>query len=114
MMGIRSSQDEDGITMKGQAGVEFGGPSKAKTSLMHERGSGRAIRTKQSVGAFPWKRKLVVEIGAESYTVELSKKVSILRVMKFRFLTVGEGSYRCSRKENYYESCSGWLGIVCI
>lgn len=50
MMGIRSRQDEDGITMKGQAGVECGGPSKAKTSLMHECSSVRAIRNKQSAG----------------------------------------------------------------
>ena len=40
----------NGITMKGQAGVECGGPSEVKTSLMHERSSVRAIRTKQSAG----------------------------------------------------------------
>lgn len=39
-------------------------------------------------GAFAWKRKLVVEIGAESYTVELSKKVTVLKIMKSRFLSV--------------------------
>lgn len=51
-------------------------------------------------GAFAWKRKLVVEIGAESYTAELSKKVTMLKIMKSRFLSVWEGSYRCSREEN--------------
>ena len=50
MMGVRSCQDEDGITMKGQADVECGGPSKVKTSLMHECSSVQAIRTKQSAG----------------------------------------------------------------
>lgn len=40
----------NGITMKGQAGVECGGPSEVKTSLMHERSSVQAIRTKQSAG----------------------------------------------------------------
>lgn len=43
MMGIRSRQDEDGITMKGQAGVECGGP-RQKTSLMHECSSVRGYK----------------------------------------------------------------------
>ena len=38
------------VTMKGQAGVECGGPSEVKTSLMPEHSSVRATGTKQSAG----------------------------------------------------------------
>ena len=63
--------------MKGQPGVGCGSPSKVKNLLIHARSSVWAVRPSRVRRALAWKGKLVVEMGDESYTVELSQKVSI-------------------------------------